>query len=402
MSLPSVHSNQAPSGVIVPFNWVARVLRVPVFRLALGDDLVFRIIMAISAIFSGIVSLICQRQFNFRSFDPIRAQKSLDRFIELGAKARFVTPQDGEGKIQMMTFQAQDLETRIQALGGSWKRRQVQGKEVFAIEPPQDQGEQWLSFKEKLSHFHWKEEEGVIITCDHAELVPDNADKRCFLYAHSTSNCFASAWKRAGFYIGAKQDLAYFDNGNTWKNKGRSPSEEAFYLEIEAVYSTIKDKYPVENLWVGGSCGGAPVAAHLKRLLHEKGINFFAEQSFADLDDFVKPISAFFAPRVKGSVNDLAWPAKTPRPLVSQFGTAQLWRDLPLYTGPKKGQFVLVEVDNDEDINPLAYQRYHDLARSVNTHVTHIVYTSKAAYHHADDFYNYPDSRREFLEAVFK
>ncbi|HSX03368.1 MAG TPA: hypothetical protein VLG76_01420 [Rhabdochlamydiaceae bacterium] len=399
MCLQPLMHRPPPQGVIVPYGWLAKILKIPVFRLALGNDLVSRIVIAVYNFFSRL----CQGQSrSFRSFDPAIAQRSVDRFLALGANTHFVVPRDGRGKIQMMTFQAQDLEQRIQALGGSWERRNIQGRQVFAIVPPEHRGREWLDFKEKLSHFHWQEEEGMIVTCDCAGAIPLDAAKQCFLYAHSTSSSFASDWIRAGFYLGAKQDLCFFDNGNTWKNSGRAPSEESFYLEIEAVYNKIKDEYPVDRLWVGGSCGGTPVAAYLKRLLHHQGVNFFAEQSFPDLDDFVKPISPFFAPRIKGSLSDQTLPEKMEhRPPACQFGAAKLWENLSRYEGPRKGKFIVVQVRDDEHISQQAYERYLVLANRINANVKHLLYSSTAGWRHADDFFRYQAPRREFIEAIF-
>lgn len=150
MSFEPLH-RQPPQGVIVPYGWMAKILKIPVFRLALGDDLVFRIIISVYNFFSSL----CQGQSrSFQSFDPAIAQRSVDRFVALGATTHFVVPRDDRGQIQMMTFQAQNLEQKIRALGGSWERKQIQGNEVFAIVPPKDQGKEWSDFKEKLDHFH--------------------------------------------------------------------------------------------------------------------------------------------------------------------------------------------------------------------------------------------------------
>lgn len=397
MALQPLRQTQIPQGVIVPYGWMAKILKIPVFRLALGNDLVSRIVISVHNFFSRL----CQSgNRSFQSFDSAIAQRSVDRFAALGAEISFVVPRDGRGEIQMMSFRARDLEQRIRSLGGSWERRNCAGKQVFAIIPPKHETAEWVDFKEKLSHFGWREENGMWITCDCADAIPSNNEKKCFLYAHSTSHSFASDWKRAGFYIGAKQDLCFFDNGNTWKNRGRPPSEESFYLEIEAVYNKIKDDYSINDLWVGGSCGGAPVAAYLKRLLHHKGINFFVEQSFPDLDDFVKPISSFFAPLVKGSLSDPALSMEQ-RPPACQFGAAKLWEDLHRYQGYQNGKFILVQVREDEHISSEAYERYLALAHKLNANVKHLLYSSTANWRHADDFFRYQVPRREFIQAVF-
>lgn len=389
-------SSQVQRDVITPPSWVAKILKIPVFRLSLGNDLISQIFISIHNFFSRI----CQgRSRSFSNFDPAIAQRSLDRFIALGATAQFVVPRDGKGRIQMMTFRAQNLEHKIQELGGSWERRVLSDREVLAIIPPEQESEAWADLKEKITHFHWPEEEGMFITCDFADAIPNDAPAKCFLFAHSTSNAFTSDWKRAGFYIGAKQDFCFFDNGNTWKNRGRRPSEESFYLEIEAVYEQLKDTYPLEHLWIGGSCGGAPVAAYLKRHLHEQGVNFFVEQSFSDLNDFVKPISPFFASRVKGSVSDGHFALEMENPPPScHFDVQRLWENL----NEPKGKMILVQVKDDEHISQAAYERYLKLAQSVNEHVRHIFFASTAKYRHGDDFFRYQMPRRNFMKAVFE
>lgn len=385
-------------------NWTLhRILRVPVFRLALMDDRFSRgLIYAYN---------ICrQRSIRPVVFDAQRAELSLQRFISLGAQEHFVTPRDGKGKIHMITLCAHDLERLIKGLGGSWEKINIAGQDgskyVLAITPPANHlsNQNWKKFEEKLLKFGWEKRNNLIITCEDADLISeDDYSRYCFLYTHSTSSSFTSDWKRAGFYLGAKQDLCYFNNGNIWKSSGRpSPSEETFYLDIEAVYEQIKGKYPPENMWIGGSCGGAPLAAFLKKNLHKQGINFFVEQSFPNLKDFVEPISPFWFPRVLGCLSSHELSSEMPnRPPSCQFSVESLWQNLEKYEG-QGGKFILVEVEKDEHLAPEAYQRYLQIAQRVNKDVTHIRFTSKAAYHHGDDFFLYSESRRTFIQTVFR
>jgi len=391
MILPPIAERQPPQEVVVPYSWIAKVLRIPIFRLALGDDRFSRVVMAVYRFFSGLF----QGQ-PFRNFDPAVAERSLNRFIVLGAEVRFVVPRDGRGRVQMMTFRADALRQRIQALGGSWERRDVQGREVFAIVPPEHPNGEWVEFKEKLGHFRWREADGVIITCDAAEAIPPDEPTRCFVHAHSTSISFISDWRRAGYYLGAQQDFCFFDNGNTWENQGRPVSEQSFYLEADTVLERLIDHYPIDRLWVGGSCGGAPIGGYLKMRHHGERINFYAEQSFSDLRHFVSnPVVAFLTPRVKGSLASAEDVEDIP---TSQFSVARLWGGLQLQD---RGKVILVEVENDEHISRDAYQEYLDLAGRVNANVTHVVFASNAAWRHADDFFRHEEPRRQFWAAVF-
>jgi len=374
--------------VKIPPIFIQKILRVPVYRLAL-NDLVSRIIRAVYVFFSRVFG---NKVGSFKPFDPKIAQKSLDRFVALGANVEFVTPRDGKGKVQMMTFSAQDLEAKIVSKGGIWEKRTIEGKEVFAIVPPEKETGEWRDLREKLSHFHWREVEGMLITCEEAEKVNGS---NCFLYAGSTSSAFAAHWKRAGFYLGAKQDLCFFDNGNIWKNEGRPVSEGGFYLEAEAVYEKLRAKYSLDQLWVGGSCGGAPVAAYLKWRHHGEGINFFTEDSFPNFNDFKTPVSCLM-PWVKGSLGGTT-EMESPPP-EWQFSVDQMWRDL---SSSEKGKMVVIQLNEDEHISEEAYGRYWELATKINQAVARIRYNPTNAWKHASNFFAEPKARTHFWEAIF-
>ena len=410
MTLEIQNSDPTPrsdTSEVIEVNGALRaMLRIPIFRLALMEHWVSCRIMNIGRAFS-------QRTLCPIPFDSQRAELSLQRFLSLGAQQHFVIPRDGQGKIHMMTFCARDLENKIKELGGAWERLDIakHGENpqiVLAITPPHDHlsNQLWIELEEKILSFGWKKRENLIITCEDADLISEKDYFRyCFLYTHSTSSSFTSDWKRAGFYLGAKQDLCFFNNGNIWKSSGRpSPSEETFYLDIEAVYNRIKDNYSPQNIWVGGSCGGAPVAGYLKMLLHEEGVNFFAEQTFPHLRDFVSHplVPQFFSSRVPSCLNSRELPLDMPnRPPACQFSVENLWKNLERYEG-EGGKFILVEVNHDEHIPSEAYARYLKTARRINDKVFLIQFDSQADWHHADDFFHYPCPRRKFFQAVFQ
>lgn len=382
--------------VITPNPLLGKVLKVPIFRLAMGHDLVTRVIICAFKVFISICSF--SLSF-FKGFDAQRAEKSLERFIALGATNHFITPKDGLGKIQMMQLKAEDLEDRIHALGGKWEKTTCDTQHVFAIIPPKRPSASWHEFKEMLSHFHWKEENGMIITSKTCLADTDQALPKCFLYTHTTSSCFTSDWKRAGFYLGAKQDICFFDNGNIWKNTNRPVTEESFYLEIEAVYDQIKDQYRAQDLWLCASCGGGPVAAHLKRKLHNKGVNFVLEQGFINLEDFSQPFQSFITPRLKGILN-----AKNPsdHDLVHHFSIESLWSSLPKYSGLNEGKVINVYVKHDEFIKEDDSLKFFNLAKRVNQSVYQIVFESNKKCRHMDDFFFYQKPAQRFWELVFE
>lgn len=377
--------------------WLNPILRPIVFRFTLGKDSFFGTCVYAINFFKNICG-----QYPC-GIDPVIADRSRNRFVSLGAQCRFVMPRDGNGCIQMMTFKSSDLENKINHLGGKWERIFVNDQETLAIIPPPNPREAWRSFKEELSHFRWKEEDGIIITCDFADAIPTEHQKQCFLYAHTPNYSFTSEWEKAGFYLGAKQDICFFDNGNIWENEWRPVSEESFYLEIDAVYENIKDDYKVQDLWVGGGCGGGPVAAYLKQRLHGEGVNFFVESSFPDIADFnvdafTKPLefTKFFAPYIKGC---LSIPLEMDdSPPACQFSVERLWQDLPKND---EGKIILIQVQDDEHISNEASERYLHLAQKVNAKVEHILFTSELQWRHSDSFYHYSLERRKFFQYVF-
>ncbi len=371
-------------------NLVTNIVKVPIYRLALGGDPFSQFVIRVHNFFSWTFS--CGRTV-FRDFDPSKAEASLERFQQLGAGVEFVQP-DGGGQVQMMTFRWKELEARILQLGGRWERTVLENREVFAIAPPMNNSEEWDAFAEKLSHFHWETlEDGRMITCDCAKVIPEQGEDRCVLFAHSTSSAFTSDWKRAGYLLGARLDICFFDNGNTWENQDRPPSVHGFYQEVDAVFEKIKGQYAMQNLWVGGACGGAPVAAYLKYRYHVEGINFFAEKSFPKIDDFVEQISPWLVPYVQEALID-----PSPNFPDTQFSVEKMWQTL---NPSNVGQVVVIDIEGDEHISLDAQNRYFELAQRINTQAHRITFISNERWRHADDFYRYQEARERFLQIVF-
>ncbi len=245
-----------------------------------------------------------------------------------------------------------------------------------------------------------------IVTNNEAHLIPQKEwHSRCILYCRSTSGPFITDRLRAGFYLGMKMDFCFFDNSGIWKSRGRIPSEGAFYLDIEAVFAKLQSKKPYkpEQLWVGGFCGGEPVAAYLKSKLHAEGINFFAEQSFSNFRrDFIsaQPLARFMATPLLRSLQSRDFPSTLlDRPQECGFNVEELWRDLNL---SKRGKIVLIHASNDERLSQAVKDRYAQLAEKVNQTVVRIYFTSPAGVDaHSDDFFKYTQARTLFVKAVF-
>ncbi|QLH35353.1 MAG: hypothetical protein HWD61_03670 [Parachlamydiaceae bacterium] len=115
--------------------------------------------------------------------DEERAEKSLKSYEVLGAQLEFVTPKDGQAKIQMLHLRAEELENKIKALGGRWDKISLAGnsKPIFAIVPPLHSSNEWQEFEKNISMFKWKKQlvkidglqREVIVTCEHADLIQE-------------------------------------------------------------------------------------------------------------------------------------------------------------------------------------------------------------------------------------
>ena len=393
------------------FTFPERLLRLCYFRLAVSEE----------DYLERLVDFFCDTlniaSWHTESLIPTVAKKTLEAFKIMGAQEHYVITLDGKGIIHSLTFQAKHLEEKINTHGGAWKRVKTDHQTVFAIFPPQNPTLEWKTLEtDCFSMFGWKkksltlpnlEVKDAFITCENADLIDENKTYQCcFLYCHANSHSFIRERERAGFYLGMKQDFCFFDQRGVGYSIG-IPSEIAFYLDIEAVYNQLMKThpYPFENLWIGGFCAGGPVAAYLKAQFHERGINFFAEQSFSDLmRDFIETRNFIIRWVGKKSLGGLKSPDipidLLGRPKEYNFSIEQMWKKLPYQI---HGKIIIVHTLNDQFLPSKVRQRFVEIAQSINRNVIPIFYFSTQQRDvHSDSFYLYPDVNRRFIEAVFQ
>lgn len=344
-------------------------------------------------------------------FDPLRAERGVQSFIELGAKVQFITPPDGLASIQMMHLKASDLEHKIESLGGSWEKLTLDnGKTLFAIISPKEKTDLWESFEPHLLRLKWKKKIvvkdekplEVIITCKHADLIDEEGPQKLFLHSNSASVSFVMLAKRFGRMLGCKKgDVCGYDPGGTWKSKGVA-SEGRYYNDIVAVYNAVKDEYDPSDVWITSACGGTCAAAYLKSLHHEMGINSIFENGFSDLKMafvdqeslLVKTVANHYWSALKS--RDLP---DEDRPLEMGFNIPQLWAHLEKTS---KGKIIVVNPSNDQRLKPLVTETLLALVQSVNTSVEHVTYESSSQDPHFDRYLNYSKPTRRVLSVVFK
>ncbi|MES2345525.1 MAG: hypothetical protein V4494_06285 [Chlamydiota bacterium] len=400
----------------VHYSYLERIFRTAVFRFAVKDSGLLEKALIYSY-------KVCSERTLFpTTFNEVRAEKSLDILRALGAKEHFVKPDDGQANVHMLTLKAQDFEDILNSYGATWEHIEVPSKQgmqsVLAIVLPDASrwDDAWENYEQNcLLKMGWvkdivnvrgKERE-VIITCDTAgPILPSQWHEHCFLYTHSTSGPFSRDRARAGFYLGMKQDLCFFDNRGIGKSKG-IPTEAGFYADIDAVYKKLMETtaYDPKQLWLSGYCGGGPVAAYLKAKLHKRGINFIEEQSFSNFRrDFINKqhsiAKQFALHHMRALSSKNAIEGVTPEEC--DFNVETLWKNLDYYEEPA-GKVVLIHATNDQKLSDVSKDIYEDVARKVNKSVTRIHFTSAPSRDaHSDDFFRYGDARQEFINAVFR
>ena len=245
-----------------------------------------------------------------------------------------------------------------------------------------------------------------IITSQHADFIPEEAfNTKVIMFCHSPSTSFVHDRKRAAYYLGLKQDVCMYDSRGIWKSQGYA-SEAGFYLDAQRVFDELikQEEYLFKDIWVGGKCSGAQVAAHLKAKYHTNGINFFAEGSFINTSkDFISsldPISQWVykmclpSIRMQGNAKELYGIEEV------DFDIEGQWKFLS--TKNELGKIVLIHADNDQRVSAESFADFEALALKVNSKVTNLVFHSDNSQNpHADSAIFYESIKRDFARCIF-
>jgi hypothetical protein len=327
--------------------------------------------------------------------DERRIEESLKILKGLCGQEHFIPTRDRQATVHAMTFKANQLEEKINHLGGQWV---CQGNR-FVIIPPEVPSTEWNELERSFLKLGWNKKDNKIVTCDQADQVTPN--QYCFLHVHSPGHPFAWDRQRVGFVLGMKQDFCGYDPRGLLQSKG-TPSERGYYLDAEAVMDQVLTKYQADKIWVSGTCGGAATAAHLKRRHHDQGVNFISEQSFADMQDDVIAATPWIARKfalwnldaLKSRDITLA-----DAPEEDYFSTRHKWEHL---RKDEQGKVVLIHAAHDETLKPGAETRYLELARRVNTHVTQLEFSTPLGVNgHNVGCLEVPDLRRRLVDTIF-
>jgi hypothetical protein len=327
--------------------------------------------------------------------DQKRIEESLKILKAIGGNEHHIPTRDGQATVHAMTFKATQLEQTINNLGGQWVKEDNQ----FVIIPPTHPSPEWNELERSFLKLGWNKKDNKIVTCDQADQVKPN--QYCFLHVHSPGHPFAWDRQRVGFILGMKQDFAGYDPRGLLQSTG-TPSERGYYLDAEAVMDTLLETYQADQIWVSGTCKGAATAAHLKKLHHDKGVNFISEQGFADMQDDVIAATPWIARKfalwnldaLKSRDINIA-----DAPEEDYFSTRHKWERL---IKNERGKVVLIHAEHDETLKAGAEMRYLELAQRVNAQVVQLGFSTPTGVNgHNIGCLAIPNLRRELVETIF-
>ncbi len=390
-----------------PYSYCERILRTAVFQNGVAHAPLEKFLIKL---ITG-----CQEKTSHPNvFDPSRTEQGLLSWKKLGATEFTLTPRDGKAKINGVFWRVEDLEKILIAAGARWERIEVvhgQGSRIIlAIIPPVSEGlsPTWKTLEGSLERFSWRRQQvitssggflSVIVTCHEAdELSPDEDGRKIFVHSNSASVTYVMLRKRAGFYLGMKQNLCFYDPRGTWKSTGIA-SEGGYYNDILAVYQAVRKEYTEEQIWVSGACLGCSAVAFLKETTRE-GFNLILENGFADFEkDFLgheNGIARAFAKQFRAGIfsRDISFAAKPPE---TNFSIETTWKNLTA----SRGKLVIVSVENDQRLPPIVRSRNLRIAQKVFQMVYFISFYSQEKDPHFDRYFLYEKPRRSLIH-IFK
>lgn len=382
-----------------------RIFRTTVFQISVAKGSIEHAVL-------WIYNAILQRSLHPLVFDEQRCERTRETWKYLGAEFYHVTPRDELASIQVMHVKSADIEKKIEALGGEWKKViLLRGKAVFAIFPPLVKTAEWVELEGHLQNLRWKEEAvtlengqecQAIVTCKHARHISDeDCHKNVFMHVNSASVSFIMLKKRAGFYLGCKQNICFYDPRGSWDSRGVA-SEGGFYNDAMAVYNSIKNRYSTVNTWISSACGGGGAAGFLVSKLHETGVNFIRENGFTKLkEDFVDSES-WLAKKLAY----LQWSGLASRdipedlkPKETGFNVKELCKDLPK---TEYGKVIIVAPSNDQLLGPDVHRKHVKRAQRIFEKVYPLTFVSRGPDAHSERYYdNHGKTTSKVLKIIF-
>lgn len=352
-----------------------------------------------------------------KGYDPVRGQFALEAFKVLGAEEYDIAVK-GSTTVNAYHFRSERLREIIVNLGGEWEKIEIEEEEgnktIVAIIPPSESSKDWEAFVEATKKMKWEmrevtidgEEKQVIVTCEHGDLIPDDASRSIIFHTNFQSNALCMNGRRIGSLLGTGVfDFVGHDNPGIGHSTSERPSEGENNLALKKVYTCIIKKYdfPVENTWFSGACGGIFPPAALKAdpqlKLHEQGVNCIFERSVYNLREQwpLNRLVKLFIDTFWYSLAD-NHPSST-QPKETGYDVEKSWENLE---ESSKGKTIIVSIENDQRVSREVTADFVELASCINEKTFDISYTSLNTKNpHFTEYHSYEAPSRQVLKAIF-
>ena len=319
-------------------SFMQRALRLAVFKTADADRYLFegkvpftkRYIkfFPLSFLFGFVypsVNYLIQGKWINESYDPVRAEAAKKVFQGLGAEITELDAADNV-KIEATLMRASELKKNIEALGGRWEKREIEGQGVCLVIIPPDESHKekakwdtfyqntllpmskeegrphsegfWIKTKKRIEG----QEKEILITSKKAHLMPeiDAPDKKTKLVIFTEIAMPMSMRKRrVADWLGQGLDVALY-NGHGMEDRKGIASEEASYEDASVVAeylfklnqegSESKEYEPAKTL-IFATCGSTFSGTYLVKKYHAEGINCLFEAPPTSLDAAIQSFS---------------------------------------------------------------------------------------------------------------
>ncbi len=185
----------------------------------------------------------------FKKFEGLKAERTTCTFN--GEKRNCLLPPEATDK---ETKNTEDFEKALQKFGVSFKTVKINDIECKAALLPET----------------------------NRELEKTEEEPICILHTHSPGRSMCMDRKVIWLHLAAGYDITVWDPRGTEGSVGRA-TEKGIYLDAEAVYQQVKNKYAAQNIYLSGFCQGAAINAHLFKAHIDERVNFVAHNTFSSM-----------------------------------------------------------------------------------------------------------------------
>ncbi len=359
----------------------AWVIRIGLFGLAVFDE--------------GAVTRMALRHFGQITFNPSRANRSIQRLQEVGGLRHTVDAIDGLAKLDCMLLRFSALEETVRQHGGVIQRKLIDGSEhMIDVIRPMDSTSptpEWQKYCDNvLGKMGWprknieinrvKTEVAILRRYRSEDALDEPIKPGCFLRCDSPGMAYVFDRKYIGRHLALGQDVCMFDPRGVFYSTG-TPTEGGRYLDTESIYQKLTQEwgYAPESIWATGFCGGGALAAIVKVQHHDEGVNLIVENTINNLVRSAEWSGRFMNLCAKLGLHHIKSTDPETIAEMKRLGIKEDYLDtvekLQRLRG-KKGRVIVISTSNDRTVPPEAASDIMREATKVSE-ATHLVHHGK-------------------------